>query len=83
MEERDAREYGEELLRIIEKFRQQIKSGTSDPDHFMTITEIEKLWSDLRGNTSNLYSDMLTDLLADVDESELIRKKKQNSGNAE
>jgi hypothetical protein len=79
-DERDVREYSEELLRVVEKFRQQIIEGTSDAEHFITISEIERLWSELRGNTSLLYSDMLSDLLSDVDESELIRKKKQNTG---
>jgi hypothetical protein len=76
--DKDVREYSDELLRIVEEFRQRIVEGTSDPDHFMTISDIESLWSKLRGNTSLLYSDMLSDLLSEVDESELIRKKKRN-----
>jgi hypothetical protein len=77
-EDPDVREYSDELLRIVEDFRQKIITGTSNPDHFLTLSEIERLWSELRGNTSLLYSDMLSDLLSDADESELIRKKKQN-----
>jgi hypothetical protein len=76
--EKDIREYSDELLRIVEVFRQRIVEGTSDPDHFLTISEIERLWSELRGDTSLLYSDMLSDLLSNADETELIRKKKQN-----
>ena len=79
MEENGVREYGEEILRIIDGFRQRIVTGTSSPDNFLTISDIEQLWSELRGDTSLLYSDMLSDLLADVDESELIHKKKQNT----
>jgi len=74
--ERDIREYSKELLRIVDEFRQRIVAGTSDPDHFMTISDIERLWSDLRGDTSLLYSDMLSELLSEVDETDLIRKKK-------
>ena len=77
--EKSISEYSEELLRIIEEFRQRIVEGTSDLGHFLTITEIERLWSELRGNTSLLYSDMLSDLLSNVNESELIRKKKRNT----
>lgn len=77
-EEKGVREYSEELLRIVEDFRQRIVSGTSDPEHFLTISEIERLWSELRGDTSLIYSDMLSALLSDVEESELIRKKKRN-----
>jgi len=75
--EKDIRDYSEELLRIVEEFRQRIIAGTSKQDQFLTISEIERLWFELRGNTSLLYSDMLTELISDVDESELIRKKKR------
>jgi hypothetical protein len=81
--EKDAREYGEELLRIVEEFRQRILEGTSKAESFMTISEIEHLWSELRGDTSLLYSDMLSDLLSEADESELIRKKKRIFENRE
>jgi len=79
MDEREAaREYGEELLKIVDEFRAKIKAGTRDADNFLTISDIEYLWSSLRGDTSNLYSDMLSDLLTEVDETDLIRKKKLN-----
>jgi hypothetical protein len=78
MEENNVHEYSDELLRIVEEFRQRIISGTSDPDNFLTISEIERLWSELRGNTSLLYSDMLSEILASIDDSEIIRKKKPN-----
>jgi len=79
VEEKDAREYSDELLKLIEDFRSKIIAGTKDPDNFLTISDIEYLWSELRGNTSLLYSDMLSDILAGVDETDLIRKKKLNS----
>ena len=77
-DEKEFREYSDELLWIIDEFRQRIISGTSDLEHFLTISEIERLWSELRGSTSLIYSDMLSSLLSNVDESELIRKKKRN-----
>ncbi len=73
--EREKRDYGDELLRIVAEFQQRIINGTSDPANFLTITEIERLWSELRGDTSLLYSGMLSDLLSNANESELIRKK--------
>ena len=79
MEGKGVREFGNELLRIVEEFRQKIQAGTSDPANFLTISDIEHLWTELRGETSLLYSDMLSDLLADINESEIIRKKKQNT----
>lgn len=76
MEEKTAREFNDELIRIIDEFRERIITGTSNPEEFLTISDIERLWSELRGNTSLLYSDMLSDLLTNIDESDIIRKKK-------
>ena len=81
--EMPGREYSEELIRLIDNFKEKIKKGTSDADNFLTIGEIELLWSELRGNTSELYSDMLQELLSSVNETELIRKKKQNTDKKE
>jgi len=79
MDEKPPQEYRDELLRIVDEFRQRIIEGTKDPENFLTISEIERLWSELRDDTSILYSDMLSELLSNADESELIRKKKQNT----
>ena len=76
MDEKSSRDYNEELQRIISEFRKRILAGTSDPDNFLTITEIERLWSELKGDTDLLYTDMLSELLSNMNESELIRKKK-------
>jgi hypothetical protein len=75
----EIREYSEELLQKVEVFRQRIIAGTTDPDNFLTITDIERLWSELRGDTSLLYSDMLSDILSKVDESGIIHKKKRTT----
>lgn len=69
------REYAAELVRLVDNFKEKLKLGTSNADNFLTISEIEQLWSELRGNTSELYSDMVQDLLSTADESDLIRKK--------
>ena len=53
-DEKAVREYSDELLKIVDEFRQRIIKGTSDPEHFLTISEIERLWSELRGGTSAL-----------------------------
>ncbi len=71
----------EEIQRLVDKFQSEFKEGTSDPDHFMTMSDIEKLWEELRNNTEKIYSDMVMDLMANVDEQKLISKKNRNSGN--
>ena len=79
MSEQVKRNYSDELLKLLDDFRQRIIDGTTNADEFLSITDIENLWSKLRGDTSHLYSDALSEILSDVDESELIRKKKPNT----
>lgn len=79
MNEQAKRNYSDELLKLLDDFRQKIVNGTANADEFLSITEIENLWSKLRGDTSLLYSDALSDTLSSVDESALIRKKKPNT----
>jgi hypothetical protein len=71
--------YAEQLTHLVDEFREKIRAGTRNAEDFLTISEIERLWSELRGNTSIIYSDMLQELLSSADESDLIRKKKTNT----
>ena len=68
-----------ELTRIVKEFEEKIKNGTRNPDDFLTITEIEELWSGLIGSTNVLYSDMLQSLIEGIDEKDLVKSKKGNS----
>ena len=79
MQEQSKRNYNDELLKLLDDFRQSIVDGTTNADDFFSITDIENLWSKLRGDTSLLYSEVLSEILSNVDESELIRKKKRNT----
>jgi hypothetical protein len=60
------------------EFKERFEKGTSNVEQFMTMHEIERLWGEMRGNTNNIYSDIVQDLMSSVDESELIRKKKES-----
>ena len=68
-----------ELSRIVKEFEEKIQNGTEDPDRFLTLTEIEELWGKLIGDTNVLYSDMLQTIIRNIDEKELIRRKKGSS----
>jgi len=68
-----------ELTRIVKEFEEKIQNGTEDPERFLTICEIEELWGRLIGDTNVLYSDMLQTIIRNIDEKELIRRKKGNS----
>ena len=78
---RDARI--EEIERLMQVFKEKFKEGTSSADSFLTISEIEQLWGELQDKTNNIYSDMVRELMSNVDESDLIRRKKENTGGKE
>ena len=67
-----------ELERLIDAFKEEFKEKTSDADSFITIHEIERMWGELQNNTLNIYSDMIRDLMSNVDERDLIRKKNES-----
>ena len=61
----------------IEDFQRSFSEKTSNPDSFASLHEIEQMWGELRANTDKIYSDMIQDMLSNIDESELVRKKKR------
>ena len=64
------------IERLIQEFKEKFVDGTSDADKFITISQIELLWSELQNSTHNIYSDMIRRMMSEVDESDLISKKK-------
>lgn len=67
-----------ETTRLIKEFQEKFKERTSQTEGFLTIDELENLWSELRNNTDVLYSDMVRHLMSTIDEREIVRKKKEN-----
>jgi hypothetical protein len=65
------------IERLIQEFKEKFAAGTSDAESFMNISQIELLWAELQNGTNNIYSDMIRGLMSEVDESDLIRKKKE------
>lgn len=68
-----------ELNRLVCEFEEKFHQGTSDADHFMTFSEIEGMLGKLIGDTNVLYSAMFQQLMKDVDEKDIVRKKKPNT----
>ena len=64
------------IEQLIREFKEKFAAGTSDADNFMSISQIELLWSELQNNTNNIYSDMIRKMMSEVNERELIHKKK-------
>ena len=72
-----------EITRLIDEYQAKITKGTSSADNFMTITEMEEALSTLRNSTNNIYTEMQSKLVGQVDQNELLRKKKQNTDSEE
>ena len=68
-----------EIKRLIKDFKEIFKDKTSNTESFLTINELETLWSELRNNTEVLYSDMIRQLMSTIDERDLVRKKKEST----
>jgi hypothetical protein len=72
-----------EIERLIKDFKERFEAGTSNADNFISMIEIERMWTDLQNNTQIVYSDFIKELMSNVDERELIRKKKENTDSKE
>jgi len=72
-----------EIERLIQEFKEKFATGTADADDFITISQLELLWGELQNRTNNIYSDMIRKLMSEVNESDLIRKKKDSTSSKE
>ena len=71
------------IEQFIQEFKEKFAVGTSSADNFLTISQIELLWGELQNKTNNIYSDMIRKMMSEVDESDLIRKKKERTSSKE
>ena len=78
-QKRNIQEIMDELNRINQEYRQKLSDGMNDPDSFMKLAEIERLGRELSKTTQNLYLEQTISVLDSVDETILIRKKKENT----
>lgn len=68
-----------EIIRRIRAYKQKVALGTSNPDSFFTLTDIERHWDKLISDTNKQYSAITADLIRQIDEKSLISKKKKLS----
>jgi len=67
-----------EVNRLIKQFQDDFIQKTSDTDKFLTINELENMWTELRNNTEILYSDMIRTFIGEINERDMVRKKKES-----
>jgi len=72
-----------EIERLIQEFKEKFAAGTANADDFMTISQLELMWGELQNRTNNIYSDMIRKMMSEVNESDLIRKKKDFTNSKE
>ena len=63
----------------IDEFKAVLDAGTADPESFISFVEIERKWSELKNKTNKTYSDMISTYLSTLDESAIIKSKKENT----
>lgn len=68
-----------QIERELDEFKAALDAGTADPNSFITLSEIERRWAELRNSTNKTYSDMISAYLTNLDESSIIKLKKENT----
>ena len=68
-----------QIEREIDEFKAALDAGTANPNSFITLSEIERRWAELRNSTNKTYSDMISAYLTNLDESSIIKLKKENT----
>lgn len=64
----------------VRECHSSLKTGTGGKGGLPTIDEIEEILKELRSKTRDIYLDMVSDFIHNIDESELIESKKANTG---
>jgi hypothetical protein len=67
------------FLASIDEFNQRFGQGSSDPDSFISITELENLALRLLEDHKKLSSELIKDKLNGLDQKTLISKKKRST----
>lgn len=63
----------------LNAFKERLAKATADPEHFISMTELEKEWQQLRLSTSKTYSDLVSKAISSFDNKDLNALKKANS----
>lgn len=67
------------VTKEIEAFCDEVLDRTSNLEHFMSISDLEDLLRKHRTDVTQVYTDTLSELLASINQSELIKRKKANT----
>ena len=68
----------QDLRERINDFLDEMAEKTEDTENFLTMDDVETLFSKLDSETRKIYLNMLSDSLSNIDEKEIIKSKKAN-----
>ena len=68
-----------EITRLIDEYRAKIAIGTTSAEEFMSITDMEEALCALRNGANNIFTDIQRKLVSQIDQNELVRKKKRTT----
>ena len=69
------------VTEIMTKFLESLDEATEteETDNYLTMDDLESMWSDLESKTKEIYSDFVRTALSKANEKRLIESKKENS----
>ena len=71
----------EMVTETMTKFLESLDEATEteEIDNYLTMDDLESMWSDLESKTKGIYSDFVRAALSKANEKRLIESKKENS----
>lgn len=68
----------QDLQESVNVFLDEFAKKTRDLSSFLTMDQLETMFSELDSKTRKIYLDMVSDSLTSIDETDIIRSKKAN-----
>ena len=69
----------QDIKETVDKFLEEFSEKTADASKFLTMDQLEDMFSELDSKTRKTYLNMLSDSLSNINEKDLIKSKKASS----
>ena len=68
----------QDIRESVNEFLDEFATNTKDTNNFLTIDQLETMFSKLDSKTRKIYLDMISDSLSNINEKDIIKLKKDN-----
>ena len=68
----------QDIRESVNEFLDEFATNTKDTNNFLTIDQLETMFSKLDSKTRKIYLDMVSDSLSNINEKDIIKLKKDN-----